>query len=372
MSMFRKIVDKLTSAQSRNYIIALFFIAIVALFSHWLKGKFGEQVKRDEYDLVKEYLLNDSPLQGHTKPKIWIHSTHEINARDWKKNMFRNSTTDNNQSYIILAVQSVINHCGDDFHICLIDDQSFAKLIPTWDVDLAAVPDPLKMYVREIGMLQLMYFYGGIRVPNTFLCLQSLLPLYTDYIGATNSMTTEPTDMYPQLKHDTKDMPFLVEHENRHRQFNGPTTFIPSTAFMGAVKNSRVVKVWINHMKEKIKSGHVSGDVLFTGEFDKLGADYVATGQALLVDGQFFGVKDQAGKAISADKLLGQQYLNISPDITMYGIWIPGDDMHNRIKCRWFIHASAEEILHGNFILAKYFKMSMVDVAHAVTIPSSD
>lgn len=50
----------------------------------------------DEYDLIKKYLLNDSPLYGYNRPKIWIHSKYEINSRKWKDFYSRN-TTDLNQ-----------------------------------------------------------------------------------------------------------------------------------------------------------------------------------------------------------------------------------------------------------------------------------
>ena len=34
--------------------------------------------------MIKLYLLNDSPLYGQNKPKIWIHSKYELNARKWR------------------------------------------------------------------------------------------------------------------------------------------------------------------------------------------------------------------------------------------------------------------------------------------------
>lgn len=338
----------------RNYIVALFFIGIVAWFSYWVNKQFGEQKQKDDYELVKEYLLNDSPLQGHNKPKIWVHSTNEVNSRDWKKNMFRNTVTDIAQPYIVLTVQSIINHCSDDFHICLIDDRSFGKLIPTWDVDLTTIADPMKSYIREIGMLQLLYFYGGIRVPNTFLCTRSLAPLYNDY----------KTTMFDSSKYadGTEPIPFVTERENRNRQANGPFPFSPNMELMGSVKNSEIVKEWANHLKDKIKDGHVSGNLIFTGEMDRVCTDCIDKKRALLVDGHFFGIKDNDGHAITATRLLGEQYLNLK-DQTLYGILIPGDDMLHRVKHRWFSQASQDEILNNNkCVLSKYFKMSMVNL----------
>ena len=48
---------------------------------------------------------------------------------------FHSRNTNNlNQPYLHLTIQSIIDHCSNDFHICLIDDDSFSKLIPEWDI----------------------------------------------------------------------------------------------------------------------------------------------------------------------------------------------------------------------------------------------
>ena len=78
----------------------------------------------DDYKLIEQYLLNDSPLYGYNRPKIWIHSKYELNARKWKDFQSRNST-DLNQPYIHATIKTIINHCGNDFNVCLIDDESF-------------------------------------------------------------------------------------------------------------------------------------------------------------------------------------------------------------------------------------------------------
>jgi hypothetical protein len=51
-----------------------------------------EDNSKDEYEMVKQYLLNESPLYGYNRPKIWIHSKYEVNSRKWKSFYSRNST----------------------------------------------------------------------------------------------------------------------------------------------------------------------------------------------------------------------------------------------------------------------------------------
>ena len=57
--------------------------------------------------------MNDSPLYGYVRPKLWIHSKYEINARRWKSFQSRN-TTDLNKSLERLSSGLRINRAADD------------------------------------------------------------------------------------------------------------------------------------------------------------------------------------------------------------------------------------------------------------------
>lgn len=374
---------------ARAYVFVIVCALILSGISWWINSKFITQADIDDYELVKTYLLNDSPLQGKYKPKLWIHSVYDVNARDWKTNQFRNSKTNLAQPYLVLTIQSIINFCGDDFHVCLIDDNSFAKLIPTWDVDMTTISDPMRTYVREIGMLQLLYFYGGMRVPDSFLCLKPLYPLYEACAGpgvyATifADVTKTPIDLTPDNgamhlpatemaahvtgigseKGGDGVIPFIMETANRHSQTVGPNAaFAPSVAMMGSLKHSPVLKEWANHLKEKLKSGHVSEEINFNGELSRACLDYVRAGRALQVNGRFVGTKDNQQQPIGVEKLLSTEYLDVT-DADLFGIWIPHEDMLKRTKYCWFSIMSTEEILQSELIIAKYMKLSMVRIA---------
>ena len=115
--------------ESKNAFYYVFAIGIVFVTS-FLANKVKTNLNDDDEDaMIKKYLLNESPLYGFNRPKIWIHTKYEVNARKWKSFYSRNST-DLNQPYIHLTIKTIINHCGDDFNICLIDDETFSKLIP--------------------------------------------------------------------------------------------------------------------------------------------------------------------------------------------------------------------------------------------------
>jgi hypothetical protein len=295
----------------------------------------------DEYELIKKYLLNDSPLYGFNKPKLWIHSKYEVNSRKWKSFQSRNST-DMNQPYIHLTIKTIINHCGDDFNICLIDDETFSKLIPSWDIDLATVAEPHKSHYRHIGMLQLIYYYGGMLVPNSFLCLKNLKSLYDTGIA--------------------NGMPFVCENVNRSvnvAKENYKRLFMSDITMMGAPKNSQSIKEFIEYLKKNEQTGHFSSETDFLGKASHWLMDQIIIQKMELVGGELIGVKSQKRKPILLENLMEEEFLDLSPSV--YGIYIPADELLRRTKYQWFAVMPAEELLHTSPIIVKYLKASIVD-----------
>ena len=319
------------------YFIVIAILLICVFFGQKWKSIMYEGDTKDEYEMVKQYLLNDSPLYGYNRPKIWIHSNYEINARKWKNFQSRN-TTDLNQPYLYLTIQSIINHCGNDFHICLIDDDTFPKLIPTWDIDLETVVEPLKSQFRDIAMLQLLYYYGGIVVPNSFLCIKNLLDIYSK----------------------NKDTFFVAENINRCLDTKN-SSFIPDTEFMGSRKNNEYVLELMNNLKKKW-NGHFSQEMEFQGYKNHWLKKQIQQQNINLVPGEYIGIKKRTGKPILIDDLMEEAFLDIDMN-SLYGIYIPRDELLKRTKYQWFSILSTDAIFECNIILAKFFKISIVDYA---------
>jgi hypothetical protein len=320
------------------YVLALSLIAVASYVGNKFKARFED---RDEYDLVRQYLLNDSPLYGYNKPKIWIHTKYEYNSRVWKSFQSR-SSTDLNQPYIHLTIKSIVDHCGDDFHVCLIDDNTFSKLIPTWDIDLASLAEPFKSRARQIGLAELVYYYGGLVLPNSFLCLRNLHDFYLD--GTMN------------------DRPFVCEAVNRTaniaRQPNARLAFIPDLCIMGANKNDATVKELVKYLKERIQTPHFSSDRDLLGEDGFWCLDQINTGNMNLVSGEIVGVKTTKRKPILLEDLLEEDYLELNKQCV--GIAIPDDAVLTRTKYQWFSVMDTRTILESNFILSKYARAAII------------
>jgi hypothetical protein len=316
------------------YVFAAGLVILASFVANKYKQTFSTEHSKDEYEMVKQYLLNDSPLYGYNRPKLWIHSKYEINARKWKSFQSRN-TTDLNQPYLYLTIQSIINHCGDDFHVCLIDDETFHKLIPTWDIDISNLADPMKTQIRNIGMMELVYYYGGMVLPNSFLCTKNLIDLYREGIQSEKA--------------------FVCENTNRHHQ---QKLFVPDIEIMGAPKNCEDLKLFIEYLKKLIYNGH------FYSENDFLGSknNYCAKSNFRIIGGEFIGIKNRQGKQILLDDLMEESFLDIDSQ-KIYGIQIPRDELLRRTKYQWFTILPVKDILESNIILSKFFKTSMVDSA---------
>ena len=328
--------------ETKNPFYYIFGFSVIMVTSYFV-NKFKEKMQKhdDEYDLIKKYLLNDSPLYGYNKPKIWIHTKYEVNSRNWKSFYSRNST-DLNQPYIHLTVKSIIDHCGDDFNVCLIDDDTFSKLIPSWDIDLNTVAEPMRSRLRTLGFLQLIYYYGGMVVPNSFLCLKNLKSFYNDGIR------------------DNK--PFVCESINNHVNLSNDKSnllFIPDVKIMGSPKNNDIIKDFIEYLKEKNRC-HI-----FSSEFDLLGEtqywclNNIRNQKMNLINGNLIGIKNTFNKPILIDDLLGESFLDLSNDA--FGIYIPEDDILKRTKYQWFAVMKSDQLLNTNLIITKYIKSSIVD-----------
>ena len=336
-----------TSSSIYKYALSLAMITVVLYIGKRIDSAFSN--KDEEYELIRAYLLNDSPIYGLNKPKIWIHSTFEYNSRAWES-FYSRSSKELNQPYLNITIKSIIDKCGHDFHICLISDDTFSKLLPSWDINVSQVAEPMRHHMRELGMAQLVYHYGGMVVPNSMLCLKNLTDFFNTAVAASKSgfFVTETINVYENNKRRMSD-------EKRR-------VFIASTYLMGAAKreNSTVGKL-VKLLKERYISGtsHFSSVFDFTGDVSHWCMDEVKKGNIGLVGGEYVGVKTEHGEPVYIDHLLSDNYLELHRDVV--GIYIPQDELLKRTKYGWFVMMSEEEVLGSNMIISKYMKSVMIE-----------
>ena len=329
------------STITTTYLLAfIFLVAFGILFQKYLEKK-ARNVGPDNYNDVKQYLLSESSLAKSKKPIMWIYTPYEYNSRDWLSFGSR-SSYNLNQPYLNLCVRSIIKHCDKSFTICIVDDNSFAKLIPGWNIDLSVIGDPIVSNVRQLAMAKLIYNYGGMSVPISFLCFKDLIDMYDRGISSTN---------------DNKGINKMFVCENVNTNISATNTqFYPDTAFIGAKKNTPKLKEFIDHMQRLI-SGDYTAQIEFLGNFDKWANKHVNNKSINMIPGTDVGVKTMENKPVLVDDLLGEDYIKLHDG--MYGIWIPAASILKRRNYEWFARLNNEQIFQGKFILAKYFVLAI-------------
>ena len=312
----------------------IIFLILTLLGYVYDKYKQREQ-KRDNLehnDLVRKYLLNEGALAGG-KPIIWVHLDYENNSRQWLNFGSRN-TKQLNQPYKLLTLQSIINKAGDDFNVCLIDDESFGKLLPGWSINMDQLANPVKTYMRSLAFTKILYTYGGFFVPSSYTSLHYLSGLYDTGLK----------------DHDC----FVVETLNRNVTSTYTSAF-PNHLFMGCRKGSQAVKELIQFI-ERINSKDCTNEQKFLGEVDRKCFDLIQKNEMTLLEGRLVGCFDKESKPVLVDNLLQSSYIDFSDNLQ--GILIPDNEILNRIKYQWFARLSPEQIVGSNIILSKYLLLS--------------
>lgn len=324
-----------------NYIYTLLVSLVIGFFYNRYKHSEDIDEEKASYAMVQKFLINtdekaltkekenDNPLLKEKKPILWIHMKYDINSRWWASFYSRNST-DLNQPYLYLTIKSIIDTCGQDFHICLIDDESFGKLMSDWHVDVSLIADPVKTKLRELALAKLLCRYGGFLVPPSFICFQNLLPLYNYYI-ARHSM-------------------FVGELLNKTVSAS-QRLYLPNTTFMGCSKESPTLLEYINYL-EKLVSQDFVEESKIVGASGEWCLEKNLKGEVGVIPADKLGLKDADGAAITLDRLIQNTFVHLSGDVM--GLYIPADDLLNRFAYNWFARLSAKQVLESDTTIGKY------------------
>ncbi len=325
----------LTTLTTSYFIGFIILVAFGILFQKYLEKQARTRNGiGDNYNDVKQYLLNESSLAKSKKPIMWIYTPYEYNSRDWLSFGSR-SSYNLNQPYLNLCVRSIIKHCDKSFTICIIDDNSFAKLIPGWNIDLSMAGDPIVSNIRQLAMSKLIYNYGGVSVPISFLCFKNLIDMYE---RGTNS-----------------DKMFVCENVNTNISATN-NQFYPDTTFFGAKKKNEQLNSFIEYL-QRIVSSDYTAQSEFLGNFDKWANKMVNKKQINMIPGTDVGTKTIDNNPVLVDDLLSEDYIKFYDG--MYGIWIPSETILKRRNYEWFARLSNEQIFQSKFILAKYFVLAL-------------
>lgn len=316
-----------------KYIIPIIIIVITSVLYNRYKEKQERLENTYSHDKIQNYLLNDDDFVKNKKPILWIHIPYEYNSRDWESFGSR-SSININQPYLLLTIKSIIYNCDNSFKICLIDDNTFLKLIPGWNINMSSISSPILDNMRQLGMMKLIYHYGGLICPISFLCMKDLIGMYSK--GTMNNKM------------------FICE--NNDRNITSTTyQFYPDISFLGAPKENNMIKELIQFIEYIISVDNTAQSV-FLGNISRFCQENVQKHKINLINGIEIGVKTDDETPIKIENLLSQQYLQLYSET--YGIYIPSKDILNRRHYEWFARLSEKQVLESDTIIGKYLLLS--------------
>ena len=312
-----------------KYIVSIGLLLAVAIIYEKYKVHIEEDEEMKQYNLVAKYLVTDSSLAKSKLPILWIHVDYKVNARDWPS-FFSRNTIDLNQPYMFLTIKTIIDKCGGNFNVCLIDDDSFQNIIPGWDIDMARVANPIRSKIKDLAMARLLKHYGGLIVPPSFICEKDLATVFYGSNG-------------------THNKPIIGEFINRSVSSNSQE-FMVSRRFFGAQKECPVIDEYINYLQSLISSDFTNESV-FNGSQDRWLEDKVRCGKITKIPASQLGQQDVTGKPIVLDRLLTSSYIDLLPE--RVGVYIPADEVLKRTDYQSFAYLSAREVMGDDSVAGK-------------------
>jgi len=289
----------------------------------------------DDLDAIKKQLesqsldslLEQKKLNLQKKPNLFIFNPHDINARNWLSWGSRNSNNIN-EPYVLLCILSIIRHCGKDFNVVLLNDQSFEKLIPNWSIDMTHISGNVKCQLRNIGMYKILYNYGGIFVPRSFLCKKTLLPLF--------------------------------HSKNSHQMICGslknesvmPVDICISNKFIGCNKENQVMKQFINEVSI-LQSQDYTNEIEFLGKVEKILYQLALNKKVFQIQPMQIGLVNDKCEYISTKDLLSERKIQLDRDCL--GVLIDEKMLLSYFNYGWFVRMSPQQIFTSKLWISQQF-----------------
>lgn len=314
-------------------------IAVLSLYAiNTIYNNYNENEKQrtsDENNLiVNDYLLSEIKSNKLKKPILWIHIPYKLNSRNWES-FYSRSNENINQPYILLCIKSIIDTCGNSFHVCIIDDDTFPKLLPNWNINMSKISEPLLGYIRSVAFMKLLYNYGGMFVPYSFVCYKNLIDLY-------NTSTLD-------------NKPFFCEFKNYSAVSNIKEVY-PSYIFMGCLKENEIINNIIRLFELHIHNNSTN-EINFTGSLDKILYEKIINNQAILIDGKYIGTKTSENNTVTLEMLFSEKEITFTKNIK--GIYLPHDKILENTKYNWFSQLHVDNTVEGDLNIFYILKKSV-------------
>lgn len=321
----------------KNLIFSVIILFVVGLIYNKINYYISYREKKEDLDIIKKYLLEDDKnikkIVNNNRPKIWIYLNHETNSYKWIDFGSRNSKNINKE-YLELTLASIINNCGNDFDILLLNNNSFELLLNDWKIDLDKISNPIKDSYILYGLIKILNKYGGIIIePNTIM-FKTLLPIYNDIIK--------------------NNQPVIGEFKNNSLN-NYSKNLMPNIKFLGSNKNNKFLIDLERLLKNNILLD-LTNEAKLNNTLNEWIYNCVMDNKINYLDGKFIGTKDINNNIIHLEDLMSDSFLNLNSNI--YCLIIPDNELTKRNKYNWFIYLDKKSVLESRTNIGKYLLLT--------------
>lgn len=317
----------------KKLILPIGLLLIIGYFYDKYNSNLEKDKQFEDFEIVRKFLLGESKevnnLRNSSKPILWIPINYEKNARSWES-FFSRSSTNLNLPYYFYTLKSIISKNNNDFNICIIDDSTICKLLDRneFQYNLDTIAEPRKNIIRLLGLSKLVYKYGGLVVPPSFL----------SFISFKNISSIIENNI-------------LLFGENKNYSVSYDTyPYVPSYKIFASKKNNEQLNNFIEYLDNLVKNEYTS-EYVFVGNINNYLINQFRQNKIGKINAEYLGIKDKNNNQIYIKDLLENSFIEFNDKA--YGLFIPNDDIMKRTEYNWFCYISILDILNSKFMLAK-------------------
>ena len=199
---------------------------------------------------------------------------------------------------------------------------------------MSSVPNPIKDKLRSLAKAKILKYYGGLIVPPSFLCLKNLKEIFN-------------------LK-SNRNMICLGELPNEGISSSVNETIV-SDNLIGSQKNNPIISEYVNYLEQMISNDYTA-ESIFEGCVDRWLNKQVKIGNANTIQSNLLGARDEDGKLVRIEDLIGSSFVNF--DCNALGVFIPQNELLKRTDYEWFNRLNVKQIMESDTTLGKLFLTS--------------
>ena len=188
--------------------------------------------------------------------------------------------------------------------------------------------------MRTLAFMKLLYTYGGMFVPYSFVCYKNLITFYKN----------------------NENLPFCIDTINDNNISN-TTQLFPSYKFIGATKENDTIKDIIKNIEIVIHNS-CTNEINFKGTLDKLLYEKINENKMTLINGKLIGEKTSNNEIVSIETLFSEKPITFDKNIL--GIYLPSDKILERLKYNWFPKLTVEECVKGDLNISLILKKAVI------------